>query len=920
MADGYLTFDTKMNTAGFKSGLGQVTGMFTKLATLAGVAFSVAGVVAFGRAAVQAAGQAEAKFKGLEFLMKANGRSMSEATSFIKEFTADGLVPMTSAYESYKNMVSRGYSTEQIEKMLSVMKDAAVYNRQGQFSMGESIEKATMGLRMENSLLTDSVGIQKNVAKMWQEYANKIGTTANNLTMLQKRQAEFEGFMAEGGVFAGAAAEYANSYAGKVATISAAFKELQISVGNAIIPFINALLPAITQAILWFTKLFNIVGQVVNLLFGTNVGMVDAEAAIAGSAEQTAAATGETAANTEAAGKAAKGALASFDKLNVLAQDTSSGGGGAGGGGGGAGGGGGLPTEGEAGGLSAELTALAAKVATIKEMIASAFGTGDFSALATSLSNGIVGALRSAREAIQGFDFKQFGTDIGGGFNNVVSSINTFLSNIDFKTVGKEFGGLLSDVFKGGLDTAIGFLQEVDWQNVGTTIWTGIQSAIEYVWGWITGVDWGGIISRVFELLGSALGAAAGVIVGLATAIWETLKSAWATVKEKWNEFKDEAGGDIWGGIKEGIANAAIAIYEFVRDKVVKPFIDGFKKAFGIASPSTVMEEQGVNIIDGMKKGIEDAWNAAKAWFDEKIIAPLKEWFTEAWDNIKGFATDAWTKIEEVWTTVSTWFKDNVTEPVKTFFSDVWEDIKGFFTGAWDDIVIVWETVSTWFQDNIITPVQTAFETAWSTISTKVTGVWEDIKTAWNEATTWFNDTIWQPIKDKAGEVWDSIKIGAVNIGTDIANGVISAVNGVIGFINSMIDGLEDAINGLIGLVNRLPFINIPNIDLPSIKLLDEIPRQQLKFPALATGAVIPPNAPFAAILGDQRSGTNIEAPMKTIEQAVDNVLARRGINAGVDNGTIHNVIKLDGQILYDAFKKIDRRVGKSMIAGSGIR
>ena len=52
----------------------------------------------------------------------------------------------------------------------------------------------------------------------------------------------------------------------------------------------------------------------------------------------------------------------------------------------------------------------------------------------------------------------------------------------------------------------------------------------------------------------------------------------------------------------------------------------------------------------------------------------------------------------------------------------------------------------------------------------------------------------------------------------------------------------------------------------------------------------------------------------------MDNVLARRGLNTGTDNGLIHNVIKLDGQVLYDAFKKIDKRVGRSMIAGSGIR
>ena len=33
------------------------------------------------------------------------------------------------------------------------------------------------------------------------------------------------------------------------------------------------------------------------------------------------------------------------------------------------------------------------------------------------------------------------------------------------------------------------------------------------------------------------------------------------------------------------------------------------------------------------------------------------------------------------------------------------------------------------------------------------------------------------------------------------------------------------------------------------------------EIPMLAQGAVIPPNAPFAAVLGDQRNGRNLEAP-----------------------------------------------------------
>lgn len=49
------------------------------------------------------------------------------------------------------------------------------------------------------------------------------------------------------------------------------------------------------------------------------------------------------------------------------------------------------------------------------------------------------------------------------------------------------------------------------------------------------------------------------------------------------------------------------------------------------------------------------------------------------------------------------------------------------------------------------------------------------------------------------------------------------------------------------------------------------------KLPKLATGAVIPPNAPFAAILGDQKNGTNIEAPLDTIKQAVREVMGAGG-------------------------------------------
>ena len=70
---------------------------------------------------------------------------------------------------------------------------------------------------------------------------------------------------------------------------------------------------------------------------------------------------------------------------------------------------------------------------------------------------------------------------------------------------------------------------------------------------------------------------------------------------------------------------------------------------------------------------------------------------------------------------------------------------------------------------------------------------------------------------------------------------------------------------------------------------------------ALASGAVIPPNRAFLAVLGDQHSGTNVEAPLSTIEQAVENVLARRG-GAGGGEMTL-NISALPGFARYLKFE-----------------
>lgn len=110
----------------------------------------------------------------------------------------------------------------------------------------------------------------------------------------------------------------------------------------------------------------------------------------------------------------------------------------------------------------------------------------------------------------------------------------------------------------------------------------------------------------------------------------------------------------------------------------------------------------------------------------------------------------------------------------------------------------------------------------------------------------------------------DKIAYGLSNILFGALNAGITVIEG---FINLIIDG----INSLTRLINTI-HVNIPDwlgggtlgFNIPTIGKLS-LPR----IPALAKGAVIPPNREFAAILGDQTHGNNIEAPENLIRQIV---------------------------------------------------
>lgn len=102
----------------------------------------------------------------------------------------------------------------------------------------------------------------------------------------------------------------------------------------------------------------------------------------------------------------------------------------------------------------------------------------------------------------------------------------------------------------------------------------------------------------------------------------------------------------------------------------------------------------------------------------------------------------------------------------------------------------------------------------------------------------------------------------------DILRGII---NIIIGLVNGLVSGVCSGVNAVINALNRIK-VKVPDW-VPAFGgksfgfNLNTITAPQI--PYLAKGAVIPPNAPFMAVLGDQRNGTNVEAPLSTIQEAV---------------------------------------------------
>lgn len=154
---------------------------------------------------------------------------------------------------------------------------------------------------------------------------------------------------------------------------------------------------------------------------------------------------------------------------------------------------------------------------------------------------------------------------------------------------------------------------------------------------------------------------------------------------------------------------------------------------------------------------------------------------------------------------------------------------------------------------------------------------------------------------EKAGEGLKKIVKGTVNafliLVESFINNCIKGLNWLISKINSISFTVPDWVPG-IGGKSMGPHVN---------------PVTEIRLPRLASGAVIPPNREFLAVLGDQTSGTNIETPLATMIDAFKQAMAETG-----GGGTTTVVVTLDGrEVARNTVKHVNdmtRQAGKPVL------
>lgn len=873
--DGYLNFNTRIDTKGFNAGTKQITSgltgmksMLGKIGLAMGTAFSVKAVVNFGKEAINTASDiqevqnvVDVSFSQLKGKMEEFADTAIE-TYGISKLTAKQTGSTYMAMAKGMQIVD-DKAADMALTLTGLSADmASFYNKE------QSVTSTAL-----NSIFTGETetlkqfGIVMTEANLQQfAYTQGINKKISAMSQAEKVMLRYNYVMSQTALAQGDFVRTQDGWANQTRILTEQWREFSGTVGTI---FMNTLLPAVqnlNKAMLWLNSIASSVLENLAAIFDWDIsssgggvetyeGISDA---IGTSVENQNALTDAVKETAEAQ----KRELMGFDKINKLSDDSSSSG----------------STAGTIGGITTGSNSIPVDVDTskaektltdfqkrLKEFVGSLKITFndvfvDWEDLSgEQIAEKIISALSGIVGAVIGFSLGGvpgaiIGTVAGVGISLIISSL-TFDHN--GKLNGEEILSLVTMALTSIAGGIVGFtVGGVSGAAVGIALGTAVSFAVNELSFNTDGTLTGEEIAKYAIM---ALGGIAGGIIGFSlggaglAAIIATCTIAFSMgiVDMSFDNDGNLSSDEIIGMIVTALCGIAGGIVGFAVGGGPAGAVVGATIGMGISM--LVNQIDWGTLSSDVSTGFSNVLQNAKTFLSNKKVE-----FSAAWNDTVSAVKDKTVQMKANIATKKADLKKNWDDRVsvikdktanaKLKWSQTKKDIKKAAKNRYDAITEVFGGIPNWFKEK--------FADAWK----KVKGVFSS-----------------------GGETFKDIKDGILTSLKTIINKLIDGINDII---KKPFDGINTALQKLkdIKIGSAQPFKDkIQTITVP-------------KIPKLATGTVVPANyGEFLAVLGDNKREPEIVSPESAIRKVVSEELNKNGGGAE----TINLVIELDGDVLY---------------------
>ena len=872
--DGSIILDTKVDTKGLNSGLNSMKGAITKIGGLLAAAFSVKMLTNFVkeiRNLYKIQMENEVKLATvMRQRMKATDdeiKSMLELASAQQQI---GIIGNEVQLAGLQQIATFATQKETIETLLPAMNNLIAQ----QYGYEASTESARNVANLMGKVLQGQVGALTRVGITFSAAEEQMLKTGNEMEraavlaqVITNNVGEMNTALAQTDV--GRQQQLANTWGDIKEQFGAAFQQIAIIA----LPALNA----VAKALAWVANVARMVAQTIANMFGmkTSGGGGNQSTGLGGistSSDKAAKGMSNLGNATEKAGKQAKKSTAAFDDLQILTESAAS-----------------------SAGKAAEGIG---EMGDVGSSIGGDVGTGfdfgiqediDTTPLETALGR-IKGLLEPIQEMFmsgfwQGFQNADF-TPIDNAIKGIGDNLKKIFTSPEIKNSAQNF----ANSFTYSLGQMAGSIGSIA-ITTGTNFYGGLNQYLTENLPFIQQS-----IAKIFD---------AGAYIS------ETVGNLWAAFANIFSVFASQNGITLTSNIVGIFANAGLGITTLATqictdfmNFLAQPIIDnqeGLKVVLeGLLGNFSSLTGSIKELVDGL---VEDIL----LLYDENV-QPFIETLTETVSTWVGNFVDAYNKhIKPVIDEFAQQFQNLVEEHLVPMFDIVIEcvgKVIDIWNWLWDNVL---KPIGSWLIDNFLNVFGNVFYQIKDIVFIAIGEISDSI----NNIFTIFNGIIDFIVGVFTGD-WERAWEGIKGIFTGIINGIITGietgVNLIITAINGLIGGI-DIIVGAAGSALGLDW-NIPKIP-------------KLNLPRLAQGAVIPPNREFLAVLGDQKRGTNIEAPAELIKQMAKEAIQEMGITQNANQVIKEEHYYLNQtelmNIIYKLAKGGERIKGSNLVQQGGI-